>query len=70
MISNGGPNIFTLAFGSGSFSAWGVTRIFFGLLLACNQVLLVLVGRRWPRNKIHRLDLSEEVRTAESILQA
>jgi hypothetical protein len=31
-----------------SFSAWGVTRKFFGLLLACNQVLLVLVGRHWP----------------------
>ena len=30
-----------------SFSAWGVTRIFFGLLLACNWVLLVKAGRRW-----------------------
>lgn len=29
------------------FSEWGVTGKLFGLLLAYNQVLLVLVGRRW-----------------------
>jgi hypothetical protein len=29
------------------FSEWGVTGKIFGLLLAYNQVLLVLVGRRW-----------------------
>jgi hypothetical protein len=34
VIGNGERNIFTLAFGSGSFSAWGVTRKFFGILLA------------------------------------
>lgn len=44
-----------------SFSAWGVTRKFLGLLLACNQILLVLVGRRWPcwGEKIHGQDLTE-----------
>jgi hypothetical protein len=34
VLGNGEQNIFTLAFGSGSFSAWGVTRKFFGVLLA------------------------------------
>jgi hypothetical protein len=43
-IGNGGPNIRSLLFFLGSFSAWGVTRIISGLLLARNQVLLVLVG--------------------------
>jgi hypothetical protein len=46
------------------FSEWGVTEKFFGLLLVCNQALLVLVSRRWPC-----WDLREEMRTAESILQ-
>ena len=48
-ISNGrlsilGAHIATICI----FSEWGVIRKFFGLLLACNQVLLVLIGRRWP----------------------
>ena len=56
----------------GNFSAWGVTRNFFGLLLVCNQALLVLVGRHWScwGRGFHRQDLTEEVRAAESILRA
>jgi|SRR5450830_1296493 hypothetical protein len=32
---------------SGSFSAWGVTRIIFGILLVCRWSAVGLVGTRW-----------------------
>ena len=47
MIGNGQLQLF----GGGAticiFSEWGVTGKFFGLLLACNWVLLVQADRRW-----------------------
>jgi hypothetical protein len=46
-IGNRGPNISSARIRLCIFSAWGVTGKIFGLLLAYNQVLLVLVGRRW-----------------------
>jgi hypothetical protein len=43
-IGNCDPNISSARIPVCIFSAWGVTRKFFGLLVVCNQVLLVLVG--------------------------
>jgi hypothetical protein len=48
VIGNSEPHIFNARIRFGIFSAWGVITKFFGLLLVCNQALLMLVGRRWP----------------------
>jgi len=62
-----------------SFSTWGVTGKIFGFLLAYNWssrwYALVRVGTRWSLlaslgKRIHRQHLTQEVRGAESILQA
>jgi hypothetical protein len=46
-VGNGGTKFFDGGISICIFSEWGVTGKIFGLLLAYNQVLLVLVGRRW-----------------------
>ena len=55
------------------FSEWGVTGKFFGLLLACNWVLLVQADRRWTYwhfgKTIEDIVQNAEVRAEESILR-
>lgn len=72
MISNGGPNIFNARIQLRRLQCVGCDKKFLwpsvGLqsgLIGTGWSSLALLGK-----KVHRLDLTEEVRAAESILQA